>query len=239
MKINKESNIYTIIYIVVLVVVVGAALAYTSISLRDKQQENMAVDKMRQILASIHVVPDNGSVIEEFGKYITQSYVVNDSGEKTEGDAFGINVDAQSKLPYGSRKLPVYEATMPDGSLKYILPVYGAGLWGPIWGYVALDADASTIFGAYFAHQSETPGLGAEIENPAFSGQFEGKHLYTGSDLAPVAVVKKGRKPVGGGEYVDGISGGTITSKGVGAMLANCLTPYNNFLKPIHEKSLQ
>lgn len=238
MKINKESNIYTIIYIVVLVVLVGSALAYTSISLKDKQQENMAVDKMRQILASIHVVPDKEAVIEDFRKYITDSYVVNNRGERVDGDAFGINVAAQSKLPSPSRHLPVYEATMPDGARKYILPVYGAGLWGPIWGYVALDADGSTIFGAYFAHQGETPGLGAEIAKPAFSGQFEGKHIYNGDRLVPVSVVKKGQKPVGGGEYVDGISGGTITSKGVGTMLSNCLLPYNNFLKPIHEKSL-
>lgn len=239
MKINKESNIYTIIYIVVLVVVVGAALAYTSISLKDKQQENMAVDKMRQILASIHVVPADGEVINDFEKYITRSYVVNNHGAIIDGNAFDVDVAAQSKLSSPSRHLPVYEATMPDGSLKYILPVYGAGLWGPIWGYVALDADGSTIFGAYFAHQGETPGLGAEIEKPAFSNQFEGKHIYAGDHLVPVAVVKKGQKPAGGGEYVDGISGGTITSKGVGSMLSNCLLPYNNFLKPIHEKSLQ
>lgn len=238
MKINKESNIYTIIYIVVLVVLVGSALAYTSISLKDKQQENMAVDKMRQILASLHVVPQKDDVISDFEKYITAGYVVNNSGERIEGDAFAIDVAAQSKLPSPSRHLPVYEATMPDGARKYVFPVYGAGLWGPIWGYVALDADGSTIFGAYFAHQSETPGLGAEIEKPAFSDQFIGKHIYSGDHLVPVSVVKKGQKPAAG-EYVDGISGGTITSKGVGSMLSNCLLPYNNFLKPIHEKSLQ
>ena len=230
MKINKESNIYTIIYIVVLVELVGSALAYTSISLKDKQQENMAVDKMRQILASIHVVPDKGAVISDFNRYITDSYVVNNRGERIDGDAFGINVAAQSKLPSPSRHLPVYEATMPDGARKYILPVYGAGLWGPIWGYVALDADGSTIFGAYFAHQGETPGLGAEIEKAAFSDQFDGKRLVKGGELLPVNVLKQGQQPMGGEDYVDAISGGTITSKGVASMLDNCLQGYKAFL---------
>lgn len=226
---------YTIVYIIVLVVLVGSALAYTSMSLNDRQQANMDADKMRQILASVHVVPEDDDVAVTFDRYITSQYVVNDRGERVNGDAFDINVAAQSKLPSAERLLPVYEATMKDGSIKYILPVYGAGLWGPIWGYVALDADASTVFGAYFAHQGETPGLGAEIAKPAFSGQFVGKHMFKGEYLIPVNVVKKGQK-YAGGDYVDGISGGTITSKGVASMLNAGLRPYETFLKKIHDK---
>ncbi len=238
---NKQSNTYTIIYIIVLVIIVGAALAFTSISLKDRQQANADADKMRQILASVRIEVPDAQVTETYSKYITGSMVVNASGnvDTSAPKAFDISIAAQVKEPADKRLLPVYECKLDDGSLKYILPMYGAGLWGPIWGYVALDADGSTIFGAYFAHQGETPGLGAEIEKPVFSGQFVGKHIYAGDHLVPVAVVKKGQKPVGGGEYVDGISGGTITSKGVGAMLSNCLLPYNNFLKPIHEKSLR
>jgi Na+-transporting NADH:ubiquinone oxidoreductase subunit C len=117
--------------------------------------------------------------------------------------------------------------------MKYILPVYGAGLWGPIWGYVALDSNGSTVYGAYFAHASETPGLGAEIEKPAFTDQFPGKQMFKGDEMLPVAVVKKGQKPTGDEDYVDGISGGTITSKGVSAMLNNCLKPYEAYLKTL------
>ena len=98
---------------------------------------------------------------------------------------------------------------------------------------MALDADGSTVYGAYFAHQGETPGLGAEIEKPAFSSQFEGKQLFKGSRFLPVAVVKAGQKPVGDEDYVDGVSGGTITSKGVSAMLSDCLTPYEAFLSTL------
>lgn len=228
---NKQSNVYTIIYIIVLVVVVGTALAFTSISLKERQQDNIAADKMRQILASVHIVPQTAdSIIPVYEKVITNSFIVDSKGNIVAGDAFDVNVALQSKLPADERQLPVFVATLDDLSRKYILPVYGAGLWGPIWGYVALDHDGSTIFGAYFAHQGETPGLGAEIEKPAFSNEFIGKNMFKNSQFLPVAVVKAGQKPMGDEDYVDGISGGTITSKGVGAMLDNCLKPYETYL---------
>lgn len=233
---NRQSNLYTVIYIIVLVAIVGSALAFTSMSLKERQNDNIAADKMRQILASVHIVPQSGNVIEEFNKYITEMYVVDAAGNRVEGDAFAVNVADQSKLAADKRQLPVYEATMADGALKYILPVYGAGLWGPIWGYVALDADATTVYGAYFAHQGETPGLGAEIEKPDFSNKFIGKHLFMGDTFMPIAVVKAGQKPTGDEDYVDGVSGGTITSKGVGAMLDNCLKPYDKYLVNLRNK---
>ncbi len=232
MKIDKQSNLYTIIYIVVLVVLTGSALAYTSMSLKDRQQENIACDKMRQILASLHVAVEKDSVVARFGECITDSYIVNAAGERLEGDAFAVSVAAQAKLPDAERQLPVYVATVPGAGIKYVLPVYGAGLWGPIWGYVALNADGATVYGAYFDHQGETPGLGAEIAKPQFCNQFEGKSMWYDGHLSPVAVVKKGQKH-SGGDYVDGVSGGTITSKGVSAMLANCIEPYAAFLGSI------
>lgn len=232
---NRQSNLYTVIYIIVMVVVVGAALAFTSMSLKDRQNENMAADKMRQILASVHVVPEASEVIPSYEKYITDSYVVDAAGKRVDGDAFAVDVAAQSKLPAAERLLPVYVATMADGAVKYILPVYGAGLWGPIWGYIALDTDGSTVFGAYFAHQGETPGLGAEIAKPEFSDRFIGKHMFCDGQFMPVAVVKAGQKPAGHEDYVDGVSGGTITSKGVGAMIDGCLRPYAAFLQSIRK----
>ena len=105
------------------------------------------------------------------------------------------------------------------------------GLWGPIWGYVAIDSDGTTIYGAFFDHQGETPGLGAEITKPAFTDQFEGKEIFKSGQFLPVEVVKKGMKPEGDADYVDGISGGTITSKGVSAMLGDCLSPYRTYLE--------
>ena len=232
---NKQSNSYTVIYIIIMVVVVGVALAYTSMALKDRQNDNVAADKMRQILSSLRIAPDQ-DIKAQFASIISDQYLVNDQGQRIEGDAFAVNMANEVKKPAQERQLPVYEARLADGSLKYIIPVYGAGLWGPIWGYIALDDDASTIFGAFFNHEGETPGLGAEITKPAFSDQFQGKHMMVDSKLLPVEVVKAGQKPSTGAEYVDGISGGTITSKGVSAMLADCFTPYNVFLQSLRNK---
>lgn len=235
MKLNKQSNLYTVAYIVVLVLVVGVALAWTSLSLREKQDENANADKMKQILAAAHIVPGKGEIVTEFNTYIIEQLVVDSQGKVIDGaDAFTTNVAEQSKLPDAERQLPVFVCRVADGSLKYILPAYGAGLWGPIWGYIAVDSDGSTIYGAYFAHQGETPGLGAEIEKPAFSDAFIGKNLFKDGRFMPIAVVKAGQKPQNGEDYVDGVSGGTITSKGVGSMLSNCLAPYQNYLKTLN-----
>ena len=232
--INKESKVYTIVYIIVLVLVVGSALALTSISLKDRQTENANADKMRQILASALITPPADSIAAYYNRYITESYVVDLAGEVQPGlDAFGVNVAGQVNEPADRRELPVYVCTLADGAVKYIMPLYGAGLWGPIWGYVSVDSDGSTIYGAFFAHQGETPGLGAEIEKPAFSDQFRGRSLFKDGTFYPIEVVKSGQHPAGEADYVDGISGGTITSKGVGAMIDNCLTPYQNFLKSL------
>lgn len=236
MKIDKQSNVYIVIYIVVLVVIVGAALAFTSMRLRPMQEANMDADKMRQILASVRIVPAEGDILADFDRFVVRSFVVDASGREVADapDAFDVDVEKEAKHPAADRLLPVYEVRLSDGALKYVLPAYGAGLWGPIWGYVSVDADGSTIFGAYFSHQSETPGLGAEIARPAFSGQFVGKSLFRSGSFIPVDVVKKGMKPSrAGADYVDAVSGGTITSKGVAAMLDNCLRPYENFLSAL------
>ena len=231
--INKQSNVYTIVYITVMVIVVGAVLAFTSMALKDRQQENAQADKKSQILQAVHIPTTRATVIADFEKYITDQIVVNDKGEQVEGeDAFTVDVAAQAKLPQSERLLPVYVCDLPDAGTKYILPLSGMGLWGPIWGYVAFDSDCSTIYGAFFDHQGETPGLGAEITKPAFTGQFPGHKVFKGDRFYPVDVVKAGQKPLNPDvDYVDGISGGTITSKGVAAMFDNCLLPYRAWLE--------
>lgn len=230
---NRQSNTYTIIYSVVLVLLVGVVLSVVYQALRPMQVENINNDTKRQILAAARIVPTQGqSVADLFSDHIQTSYIVNINGEKTDAgtDAFNVNVAIESKKQADSRLLPVFECTTSDG-LKYIIPVYGAGLWGPIWGYIAFDANGDTIYGAYFAHQGETPGLGAEIEKPAFSDQFEGKDIFTSDGaFTSVAVVKTGKEPQGKA-WVHAISGGTITSQGVQKMLFDSLEPYTAFLK--------
>ena len=232
---NKQSSIYTIVYIIVLAGVVGAVLAMTSMGLRERQQANIDADKMRQILSAIRVVPDKDMIAADFNKFVVSQLVVNEKGDSIGNDAFGIDMASESKMAASERRLPVYVCDV-DGGRKYVVPVYGAGLWGPIWGYVSLDADGSTIYGAYFAHEGETPGLGAEIEKPVFSDQFRGKVLLKNGKFLPVNVLKKGVKPKAGEDYVDAVSGGTITSKGVASMLDDGLVPYKAYLQSLTEK---
>lgn len=231
--INKQSNVYTIVYITVMVILVGAVLAFTAMALKDRQNDNARADKMSQILSSVHITSDRAAVIDDFGKYITRQIVVNNKGEEMQGPvAFDINVAEEAKKPQDQRLLPVYVCDLGENGTKYILPLAGMGLWGPIWGYVAFDSDCSTIYGAFFDHQGETPGLGAEITKPAFTDQFEGKHLFKDGNFYPIEVVKHGQVPQNSAvDYVDGISGGTITSKGVSAMFGNCLAPYKAWLE--------
>ncbi len=230
--INKQSNIYTVIYIIVLVVVVGSALAMTALSLKEKQQANEDNDRRKQILASVNITPDPTQISADFEKYITSQLVVNANGDSIGDNAFDVSVQKQLKNELSKRQLPLFICTL-DGSKKYIIPLYGAGLWGPIWGYIALDSDGSTVYGAYFDHQGETPGLGAEITTEKFRGQFAGKELFKGDEFFPVTVVKQGQKPQDNSDYVYGISGGTITSKGVAAMLDECLKPYQAYLNKL------
>ena len=108
----------------------------------------------------------------------------------------------------------------------------GTGLWGAIWGYLAVQADGSTVYGTDFSHAGETPGLGAEIATKHFSQEFVGKHLYRGLQFKSIAVVKRG-KTVDDQDYVDGISGGTLTSNGVNSMLWSSIHEYLPYIEQI------
>ena len=233
---NRQGNTYTVIYSVILVLVVGVVLSLVYQALRPTQERNISDDTKKQILAAARIVPGaDQSITEVYDEHIISSYIVNSEGEKIDGskNAFDVNIANQVKLPDNERELPVYECKTDNG-VKYILPVYGAGLWGPIWGYIAFDSNGNTIYGAYFAHQGETPGLGAEIEKPAFSSQFDGKNIFdSNGDFTSIAVVKAGQAP-SHGDYVNAVSGGTITSQGVQKMLSNSLAPYSAFLKNLN-----
>ncbi len=236
---NRQSNTYTVIYASVLVLVVGIVLSVVYQALRPRQVENIDNDTKRQILMAARITAEPGQSIGDlYEKHIKESFIVNEEGKKIDGDvkAFDVNVGNEVKKPDSERLLPVFVCTTDAGE-KYILPCYGAGLWGPIWGYVAFDSNGDTIYGAYFAHQGETPGLGAEIEKPAFASQFDGKDVFSKDGaFTSVAVVKAGQEPAEG-SYVHAISGGTITSQGVSKMLMNSLKPYAAFLKTLQNNN--
>ena len=201
-----------------MVLLVAVVLAFTSQSLRSFQKENEDNDKRQQILRSINVSVPANEAKAKYGELIKEAFLVNENGEKVEGDAFTATADQH----------PVYVVNV-NGETKYIMALSGAGLWGPLWGYISVDSDKNTVFGADFSHQGETPGLGAEIAKPAFSNEFKGKKLFMDGSFKSIAVVKPG-KSVAGQDYVDGISGGTITSQGVDHMLFNSLSGYVKFL---------
>ena len=228
---NKNSNTYTIVYISCIVVAVGAILALAAMVLKPLQQHNADADKMKQILASVHITPAEDSVIEDFGRYITAQYVVDVQGRVIGRDAFGVDVAAQTKITDAAqRRLPIYKCTLSGGETKYIIPAYGAGLWGPIWGYIALDDDKNTVFGAYFSHQSETAGLGARITEESFQKEFIGKKLFAdGESTVMLSVVKK-KEPSKETFQCDAISGATLTSNGVTEMIHECVAKYSAFL---------
>lgn len=225
---NRQGNTYTFIYSIVLVVVVAALLAVVALSLQPRQYENIENEKRQNILSSVRISSTALESKKLYDKYIVKQFVVNAKGEEIQGvDAFTVDMASEYQKPAAERMLPIFVADI-DGSSKYILPVYGKGLWGPIWGYISLNDDKTTVYGTLFDHKGETPGLGAEITTAEFSGQFQNKTVSENSRITGIQV-KKGTNNTGIHE-VDGISGGTITSQAVEKMLKSYLKYYEPFL---------
>lgn len=232
---NRQSNIYTFIYSLLLVLAVGIVLSLVYQSLRPRQAENRSDDTKKQILAAALIYPEKGENISQlYNSHIKESFFVNSLGRKVKKsiNPFETNIAIESKKSPSERLLPVFVCETESGD-KYIIPCYGSGLWGPIWGYIALDKDGNTVYGAFFAHQGETPGLGAEIEKEAFRDQFKGKTIFDDGHFSSIAVVKNGKTPTDGQSWVNAVSGGTITSNGVQNMLYNSLLPYEAFFKEL------
>ena len=222
---NTNSNSYTIIYASVMVIIVAFLLAFVSSSLKSTQDKNVQLDTKKQILAALNIknVEDADA---EYKKYVKGDMLMNVDGTLTENTGeFATNYEKEAKE---QQRLHVFVCEV-DGQTKYVVPVYGAGLWGAIWGYVALNEDKDTVYGTFFDHQGETPGLGAEITTPEFNKKFRNKQIFSGNQLVGILVVKGGN--ASGANEVDAISGGTITSKGVETMIKNYLTYYEPFLK--------
>jgi Na+-transporting NADH:ubiquinone oxidoreductase subunit C len=223
MKLDTNGNLYTFIYAAVMVIIVAAVLAFTAIKLQPKQENNLKVEKMQNILQSVGIQSKVENAENLYKKYITKQIIVNTKGDELEGDAFAINLPAEAKAEVNSRKLPIFFAKLDDGTEKAVIPLTGKGLWGPIWGYLALESDFNTIYGVVFDHKGETPGLGAEINKDPFELPFKGKTLFEGNKFVSITLYKggKGASAAAGdtNHGCDAISGGTITSKGLERMM--------------------
>lgn len=242
---NTNGNAYTVIYTTVVVALVAAILAFVAMTLKPKQDANIKAETISQMLTAAQFYTKdecsamgNDKVLEAYSQNIKEAYTINLKGEKvrdlnTEVKSIELQdgLKAQNKnIKDGSdaADLPVYVFNK-DGKSVTVVPVYGAGLWGPIWGYIALYEDLQTIVGAYFDHDSETPGLGAKIkDDPSFRAEFIGKKVNVASD--PVFSVVKVGTSADENSSVDAITGATMTSKGLGEAIAFWLKAYAPFL---------
>ena len=227
---KQFSKTYIFIFSSVMVIVVAVLLSLAATLLQPQQAKNLEIEKKKNILASINIMADPENTEQLYDKYIQESYVLNSKGEPVAGvDAFTVDLRVEQRKSLEQQYLPVYNASPDDGEKVIIIPVEGKGLWGPIYGYVSLKSDMNTIYGVTFDHKGETPGLGAEINTPAFEHMFPGKKMFENDQFVSITVVKGGTSPENP-HGVDAISGGTITSKGLEKMLFDNIYKYKEFL---------
>jgi Na+-transporting NADH:ubiquinone oxidoreductase subunit C len=236
MKINKDNTGYIFLFTFILIGVVAVILSILATSLAPQIAKNNETKKQMDLLASIGVESTRANAKDMYQKYIgsNPSYVINNKGEVLEGNAFDIDIKAQHRdknISEDEKKFPLFIAKK-DGQTLYIVPVIGKGLWGPIWGYLSLKDDKRTISGVSYGHQGETPGLGAEISQKFFTDRYVSEVVADESlNFTPIMVVKDGSGNAP--SKVDGITGGTITSKGVEEMVNRTMQIYLNYLKTI------
>jgi Na+-transporting NADH:ubiquinone oxidoreductase subunit C len=237
---NKNSSSFTFIFSSVMVIVVAVLLAAAAIVLGPYQAKNVRLEKMQNILSSIGVKTTREESEKLFNQYIKEQLVLNSKGEPVTEKISAFDIDLKkeldkARLGNADKQLFPLFVFNKDGKLYYIIPVRGKGLWGPIWGYIALEGDLNTVYGASFGHKGETPGLGAEINTEEFQKQFAGKKIFdeTGNFVS-VKLVKGGAAPqdIHG---VDAVSGGTITSDGVSEMLQRTIGSYLLYFKTINK----
>jgi len=242
---NTDSNQYTILFAIGMVVIVGSLLAFTASSLKPNIVENERMEKQQNILYAMGV-NENGDndivfvstdkVASEFSKYVTTQLVLDAQGNALEdNEAYLIDVKKeQAKAKNGgTRALPLFVGKK-EGQSYYIIPIRGKGLWDAIWGYIALDEDM-VVQGAFFDHAAETPGLGANIKQRYFMDDFTGEKLLSSTgDFKGITVAKGNNDPknlIKDDYEVDALAGATITGDGVSAMIKSDLKLYLPYFK--------
>ena len=239
---NTNGNIYTVIYTTIIVVVVAGILAAAATFLKPAQEANIKAETISQMLQAAQFETDGMNNVRKLDKYaeeIACAFTIDAQGRKIRDlDVTRKNIELVDGLKaqnYALQGKAGYELSLPVYVLKNgisIIPCYGAGLWGPVWGYLAIRPDGATIAGAYFDHESETAGLGARIkDDPAFRGRFVGKKIAWGAE-PPFAIVKGGA-PEGRDNAIDAITGATMTSKGLDGAINNWLKAYAPFFQSI------
>jgi len=205
-KLNTNSNAYTLIYASVLVIIVAFLLAFVASALKPTQDANVALDTKKQILSALNI-RDCADPDAKYNEVITE----------------------------GQLDSPVLRANV-DGEEKLVVAVKGAGLWGPLWGWVSINKDGQTVYGTFFNHESETAGLGARIKEQWFQDGFQGKQIFQDGKVA-LGVYKQGKAPstLPADYYVDAVTGATLTSNGVNDMIQKCLTDNQGAIEAFKE----
>lgn len=230
---DTNANSYIIMYSCLMVVIVAFVLASVSSALKPTQDVNVALDKKKQVLAALNIRGlGNEESAAKYAEVVEADAVIDADGNVVDkGEKGGENAGFKlGSADYKEGRLALYICSV-DGRKKYVVPVYGMGRWGPIRGYIAVDEDGKTVFGAYFNHDSETAGLGAEIkDSKAWQDKFIGKTIYA-ADGTPVLKVLKPSEIKDPATQVDGITGATLTSNGVSDMLIEGFGKYSKYLQ--------
>ena len=234
---------YIFFYITVLTVIVAILLSAAALVLQPYQQANINNEKMMNILQAADVNVEGANVQELFDKDCVKMMLVDAKGvvveectkDFTKFEAFSMNLkDQLYKRDNGQDYvLPIIVINNGKENVN-VIQLQGAGLWGPIWGYIGMTSDFQNVVGVVFDHKSETPGLGAEITTEKFRSQFQGKTIFSGGEFVSIDVVKGGVANLAADlqkHSVDAISGGTITSQGVNKMIENVLGSYLPYIE--------
>ena len=233
---DVNNNSYTFLFASLMVLVVALLLSVSYVQLKPFQDRNIELEKKQNILSSVGIDILREEAEDAYDKYIIEEVVVDNQGEKVLGySAFDVDLAKEIKKSSEDQLLPLFVSEM-NGNKQYIIPLRGKGLWGPIWGFISLESNLNSVFGAVFDHKAETPGLGAEINQDFFQSPFKGKEIFKDNTLMSVKVVKGGASK--DDLYaVDGISGGTITSDGVTDMLYERLSMYTAYLNKMKKSN--
>ncbi|MEO9805292.1 MAG: NADH:ubiquinone reductase (Na(+)-transporting) subunit C [Reichenbachiella sp.] len=242
----QRSNLYIVIFSAILTIVLGGLLSGTSVVLKPLQDKQVELDTKKKILGAvmdISNIKDPKEILALYDKRVT-STVVDINGDLMEKDAKGNPLIAEKidfqknhnkfKKDVNARPYPVFMYMKEDGSGvdAYIFPMFGAGLWDWISGFIAVDSDLVTVRGVAFDHKSETPGLGARITDTKVRSRYEGKKLFDAGGVLQSVNMVKGEKGLPlDDHHIDGMSGATLTGKGVNAMLKDYFGFYGNFIE--------
>lgn len=239
----RQSNAYVLLFSGVMTIILGGALSLASVGLKPAQTKQIELDTKKKILGAVMDISNLETGEEVLALYDKRfkSVVVDINGNPVEKDAKGnplvaekIDIQKNHKVDKEVKNYPVFMFLDENDSSKviaYVFPMFGSGLWDWISGYMALDGDLNTIKGVAFDHKSETPGLGARITTPEIQGRYVGKEIFENGDLVSVTMVKGESGKPQDAHHVDGMSGATLTGKGVNAMLENYLSSYTAFIK--------